>query len=162
MAHRRHLHGLHLVNHLDIQVRPLYETEANLEKERQLALFFEQTYQCTLRKLPIRYHLDFAIEQNGRIVGFVEVKTRNHTFDQIGKMGGYRLSFGKWCAAEQMCRVSGLSFILLVGYLDQVRYARIDDFKHDGLVWWGRQDRGDAQDMEPAIVLRNERFVMMR
>jgi hypothetical protein len=152
----------HLDDPLGVQVRPLYETEGNLEKERQVALFFEQTYQCTLRKLPIRYHLDFAIERGGQIVGFIEVKVRNHTFEQIKKMGGYRLSFGKWCAAEQMSRVSGLSFILLVGFLDQVRYARIDDFRHDGLVWWGRQDRGDAQDMEPAVVLSTERFVMVR
>jgi len=162
MAHGRCLRWHHLGNALDIQVRPLYETELNLEKERNLALFFEQTYQCTLRKLPIRYHLDFAIEQQGHIAGFVEIKTRSHTFDQIGKIGGYRLSFGKWCAAEQMCRVSGLPFILLVGFTDQVRYVRVDEFIHDGLVWWGRQDRGDAQDMEPAVVIHNERFVMVR
>lgn len=162
MAHRRHLHWPDLGNPLDISMRPLYETESNLEKERSLALFFEQTYQCTLRKLPIRYHLDFAIERNGQIVGFVEVKVRNQTFDQIKKMGGYKLSFAKWCAAEQMCKVSGLAFVLLVGFSDQVRYARIDDFMHDGIVWWGRQDRGDAQDMEPAVIISNERFVMVR
>ena len=162
MAHRCYLYWRHLGDPLDIQMRPLYETESNLEKERQAALFFEQTYQCTLRKLPIRYHLDFAIERDGNIVGFIEVKVRNHTFEQIKKMGGYKLSFAKWCAAEQISRVSGLSFILLVGFLDQVRYARIDDFRHDGLVWWGRQDRGDSQDMEPAVVISSERFVMMR
>jgi hypothetical protein len=143
-------------------MRPIYETESNLEKERQVALFFEQTYQCTLRKLPIRYHLDFAIERDGQIVGFIEVKVRNHTFEQIKRMGGYRISFGKWCAAEQMSRVSGLPFILLVGFTDQVRYVRIDDFKPDGLVWWGRQDRGDSQDMEPAAVIHSDRFVMVR
>lgn len=143
-------------------MRPLYETEANLEKERALALFFEQTYQCTLRKMPIRYHLDYAIEQNGRILGFIEVKARNQTFEHITKMGGYKLSFGKWCAAEQMCRVAGKSFILLVGFADQVRYARVDDFRHDGMVWWGRQDRGDSQDMEPAVLLSMDRFVMVR
>jgi hypothetical protein len=162
VAHGRCLHRRHLGNPLDIQMRPLYETESNLEKERSLALFFEQTFECTLRKLPIRYHLDFAIERSGQIVGFVEVKVRNHTFEQIKKMGGYKLSFGKWCAAEQMCRVSGCAFVLLIGFTDQVRYARIDDFQHDGLVWWGRQDRGDAQDMEPAVVISSERFVMVR
>ena len=162
MANCRHLHWLDLGNPLDIPMRPFYETESNLEKERSLALFFEQTYECTLRKLPIRYHLDFAIERNGQIVGFVEVKVRNQTFDQIKKMGGYKLSFAKWCAAEQMCKVSGLTFVLLVGFSDQVRYARIDDFIHDGLVWWGRQDRRDAQDMEPAVIISNERFVMVR
>lgn len=143
-------------------MRPLYETESNLEKEREIALFFSAAYNCTLHKLPIRYHLDFAVESLGRIQAFMEVKVRNHTFEQIGKMGGYRLSFAKWCAAEQMSRVSGLPFLLLVGYTDQVRYARIDDFRHDGIVWWGRQDRGDSQDMEPAVIISNERFVMVR
>jgi hypothetical protein len=143
-------------------MRPLYETESNLEKERQVALFFQQAFRCTLRKLPIRYHLDFAVERDGYIVGFVEVKVRNQTFEQVKKMGGYKLSFGKWCAAEQMCRASGCSLILLIGFTDQVRYARIDDFQHDGLVWWGRQDRGDSQDMEPAVLISSERFVMMR
>lgn len=143
-------------------MRPLYETDKDLEKERTLALFFENIFECKLKKLPIRYHLDFAIERQDFIVGFLEVKVRNQTFDQIANMGGYRISFAKWCAAEEMCRVAGVSFILLVGFSDQVRYVRITNFKHDGLVWWGRQDRGDLQDMEPAAVINMDKFVRLR
>lgn len=143
-------------------MRPLYETQANLEKERSTALLFEQAYQCTLRKMPIKFNLDFAAERNGRIVAFVEVKNRTCPFERYEDFGGYKLSFAKWCNAEQMCRVGGVPFVLLVGFLDQVRYARIDEFRHDGLVWWGRQDRGDAQDMEPAVILNTNRFVMVR
>lgn len=143
-------------------MRPLYETEANLEKERSIALLFEQAYKCTLRKMPIRFHLDFAAERQGRVAAFVEIKTTKYTIDQHEDFGGFKISLAKWCAAEQMCRVGGVPFVLLVGFPDQVRYARIDEFRHDGLVWWGRQDRKDPQDMEPAVVLNTNRFVMVR
>lgn len=147
---------------MDIQVRPLYESESSLEKERALALFFEQTYQCTLRKMPIRYHLDFAVERNNEIQAFLEIKTTKYTVAQHRSYGGFKLSFAKWSAAEQMSRVAGLTFILLVGFPDCPRYLRVDEFRHDGLTWWGRQDRGDSQDMEPAVLLSMDRFVMVR
>lgn len=143
-------------------MRPLYETEVNLEKERDLALFFENLYECKLRKLPIRYHLDYAVEREGRIQAFIEIKTTKYTVDQHKAYGGFKLSFAKWMAAEQMSRVAGVTFLLLVGFPDGPRYLRVDQFKHDGLVWWGRQDRGDSQDMEPAVVLSMDRFVMVR
>lgn len=147
---------------MGIQVRPLYETEDNLEKERSLALFFEQVFQCTLKKMPIRYHLDFAVERDDRIRAFLEVKTTKYSVAAHKSYGGFKLSFAKWCAAEQMCRVGNVPFILLVGFPDAPRYLRTDDFMHEGLVEWGRQDRGDSQDMEPAVLLSMDRFVMVR
>lgn len=143
-------------------MRPLYETEANLEKERSVALLFEQAYKCNLHKMPIKFNLDFAAERQGRVVAFVEVKNTTYPFERYEDFGGYKISLAKWCAAEQMCRVGGVPFVLLVGFLDQVRYVRVDQFRHDGLVWWGRQDRKDPQDMEPAVVLNTNRFVMVR
>lgn len=159
---RHHLHCVVLACGMGDQVRPLYETEAHLEKERSLALFFEQTYQCRLHKMPIRYHLDFAVEQDGKIRAFLEIKTTRYSLQEHKAYGGLKLSFAKWCAAEKLCGVGNVSFILLVGFPDAPRYLRTDDFRHDGLVWWGRADRGDAQDMEPAVNLSVERFVMMR
>lgn len=140
----------------------MYETEKHLEKERHTALFFEQIFQCTLRKLPIKYQLDYAAERQGSIKAFIEIKCPNYTFEQFKKIGCYKISFAKWCAAEQMSRVAGVPFVLVVGLLDQVRYMRTDDFMADSVTWWGRTDRNDSQDMEPAVVLHLDRFVMLR
>lgn len=143
-------------------MRPLYETKANLEQERSIALLFEQTYRCSLQKLPIRYHLDFAITQDDQIKAFLEIKTTKYTMDQHRQYGGFKISLAKWYSAEQMCRVADVPFILLVDFPDKPRFLRVDDFKHDGLTWWGRTDRGDTQDMEPSVILNIDKFIEVR
>ena len=111
-----------------------------------------------MSKLPIRYHLDFVAQRGKNAVAFCEVKVRTYSMEQIGKMGGYMLSLGKWSSAKQMCEASGLPFILVVKAADGIWYAIIDSFKPDSVIVNGRQDRGDWQDIEPCVLINQSRF----
>ena len=139
-------------------MRPLYETQAHLSVEQKIADRLRLRANCSMIKLPIRYHLDYAVERDKRIIGFAEIKTTKYQVETHIGYGGFKMSFAKWCHAEQMSRLSKLPFILLVGFPDAVRYIQTKEFDHDGLVWWGRADRADSQDMEPAIILDLSRF----
>jgi hypothetical protein len=139
-------------------MRPLYETQANLASEQDVALYLENVWKCEFTKLPIRYHLDFVARRGKNAVAFCEVKVRNYSMDQIAKMGGYMLSLGKWASAKQLCEAACLPFILVVKTTDGIWYAIIESFKPDSVVVNGRQDRNDWQDIEPCVLINQSRF----
>lgn len=139
-------------------MRPLYETQDNLASEQDVATHLAKVWRCEMSKLPIRYHLDFVAQRGKNAVAFCEIKVRNYSMEQIGKMGGYMLSLGKWSAAKQMCEASGLPFILVVKTTDGIWYASIQSFKPDNVIVNGRQDRGDWQDIEPCVLINQSRF----
>lgn len=139
-------------------MRPLYETQEDLSSEAAVAEHLAKIWKCEMSKLPIRYHLDFVAQRGKNAVAFCEVKVRNYSMDQIGKMGGYMLSLGKWSSAKQMCEASGLPFILVVKATDGIWFALIDSFKPDSVIVNGRTDRSDWQDIEPCVLIKQSRF----
>jgi hypothetical protein len=139
-------------------MRPIYETQEDLASEQGVAKHLAKVWRCEMSKLPIRYHLDFVAQRGKNAVAFCEVKVRTYSMEQIGKMGGYMLSLGKWSSAKQMCEASGLPFILVVKAADGIWYAIIDSFKPDSVIVNGRQDRGDWQDIEPCVLINQSRF----
>ena len=139
-------------------MRQLYETQDNLNSERDVATHLEKIWKCEMSKLPIRYHLDFVAQRGKNAVAFCEVKVRTYSMEQIGKMGGYMLSLGKWSSAKQMCEASGMPFILVVKTTDGIWYAIIQSFEPDNVIVNGRQDRNDWQDIEPCVLINQSRF----
>ena len=143
-------------------MRPTYESEEDLEREGGVAAIIEKLWDCKLAKLPISYHLDFAVTRAAKCVAFCEVKTRNYSMQDIDKMGGYLLSLKKWTAARDLCLGSKVPFILVVKTLDGVYYAAFStDFLPDDLLVRGRKDRGDWQDIEPCVLLHTKRFTQI-
>lgn len=139
-------------------MRPLYETESDLNRESKIAEFLETAWQCSFKKLSIKYALDFALTVDGKVKAFCEIKTRNYTMNEIQSMGGYLLSIGKWTAAKQLCDSSGLPFVLIVSAKDALYKGRFIDFKPDDVLLRGRKDRNDWQDVEPCVLLKTNRF----
>lgn len=141
-------------------MRPLYETEGDLERESEVAALIEGRWNCKLMKMPIRYHLDFAAVRGDKVVAFCEVKTRNYTMEQIDKFGGYLMSIGKWANARALNASTNLPFILIVKASDAVYYASFDsgNFTPDEVLMRGRKDRNDWQDIEPCVLLNTKRF----
>lgn len=139
-------------------MRPIYETQHDLNAEQEVALHLEKVWKCKMSKLPVRYHLDFVAQRGRNAVAFCEVKVRNYTMARIGEMGGYMISLGKWSSAKQMCEASGLPFILIVRATDGIWFSLISSFKPDSVVVNGRQDRNDWQDIEPCVLINQSRF----
>jgi len=139
-------------------MRQLYETQEDLSSEAEVADYLSKIWKCEMSKLPIRYHLDFVAQRGKNAVAFCEVKVRNYSMEQIGKMGGYMLSLGKWSSAKQMCEASGLPFILVIKATDGIWFSLIDSFKPDSVIVNGRTDRDDWQDIEPCVLIKQSRF----
>ena len=139
-------------------MRQLYETQEDLSSEAEVADYLSKIWKCEMSKLPIRYHLDFVAQRGKNAVAFCEVKVRNYSMEQIGKMGGYMLSLGKWSSAKQMCEASGLPFILVIKATDGIWFSLIDSFKPDSVIVNGRTDRSDWQDIEPCVLIKQSRF----
>lgn len=141
--------------------RPLYETQADLRNEAAVIKILSQKWRVNFHKLPIKYHLDYAATRNGKVVAYVEVKVRKYRMDQIDKWGGYMLSVGKLQTAKQLCEISNTSFCLAVQCVDGLYWITIKDFSQFPVVITGRADRGDAQDVEPCVLIPAEKFSLM-
>ena len=139
-------------------MRPLYETDADLEREGSVVGALEKLWDCEMVKLPIRYHLDYVAKRGDKAVAFCEIKSRNYTMQKIDQLGGYLMSIGKWSSAECLHRASGLPFILVVQALDGIYYASFTEFTPDDVLVRGRTDRNDWQDIEPCVVLNTNKF----
>ena len=139
-------------------MRPLYETEEHLEAEAQTAETLSKAWRCTFHKMPIRYGLDFVAKRGNVALSFCEFKNRNYTMQQIGNMGGYIISLGKWATAKTLCEASKLPFTLVISAKDGIWYYTVKDFAPDSVVIQGRTDRGDWQDVEPCVLLNVNRF----
>jgi len=133
--------------------RPTYETKEDLSREGDISSFLEKRWGCKMLKMPIRYHLDYVVQRDGKAIGFCEIKTRNYTMKSIGNMGGYLLSIGKWSSAKQLVDCSGLPFMLVVCTLDGLWLAKFTEFVPKDIQVKGRTDRNDWQDIEPCVLV---------
>jgi hypothetical protein len=142
-------------------MRPIYETQADLRNEAAVVEILSQKWRVNFLKLPIKYHLDYAATRNGKVTAYVEVKVRKYTMAQIGKWGGYMLSIGKLQTAKLLFEISSATFCLAVQCADGLYWIAIKDFSEFPVVITGRTDRGDAQDVEPCVLIPAERFTSL-
>jgi hypothetical protein len=142
-------------------MRPLYETKDDLNRETSVVNIIEKAWNCTMTKLPIRYHLDYVARRGDKAVAFCEIKTRNYTMAQIDSFGGYLMSIGKWSSAESLHKASGLPFSLVVHATDGIYYSTFKEFIPDDVLVRGRTDRNDWQDIEPCVLLNTNRFTKL-
>lgn len=138
--------------------RPIYESEADRQRERKTAEILERHFKCQLRKAPALFAVDFVAVRDGKPVAWVEIKNRNYSMEQIKKMGGYLISLKKIIAAKQLHEVTGLSLALVVHATDGVYFDLISDFTVRNLTIGGRTDRGDHEDVEPCALLDVTKF----
>lgn len=139
--------------------RKLYEKPENLEKERAVALFLEDRWQCEAVKMPIKYGLDFALRRNKKLEGFCEIKCLNYEMHEFDRMsGGYFISLGKFMSAKSLVEFTKLPFFLVLNTLDGVYYRKFTDFDNLNFTVNGRKDRNDWQDFEPMVLLETALF----
>jgi len=57
----------------------LYETERDKAREGELMQRISEKFRCVMHKLPISWQIDAMIARDKNLVGFAELKCRNHT-----------------------------------------------------------------------------------
>ncbi len=134
--------------------RPMYETSESLKNESEVASRISSAWNTKLNKLPIKYRVDYAAERNGKIVAWIEVKTRKYNMNDFDS---FMLSLDKYNASVQLGSITNLPVTLVVRWSDKIGYA---DLLHcRGVIkMGGRKDRGDPQDVEPAVYIPIDDF----
>lgn len=134
--------------------RPLYETKEHLKGETEVVNTIEYLWKANLKKLPIKYKLDYAAERNGKIVAWVEIKCRTNGMNDYQT---YMLSLDKYNASIELGNVTNLPVTLVVKWTDKTGY--VDLLNCRGVIkMGGRIDREDPQDVEPVVFIPIQDF----
>lgn len=137
--------------------RPLYETADDRLNERKIAEKIERRGRCILVKLPMCYIIDFGAMRDNKFIAWLEVKQRYRAF---GKYANCFFSLLKLMRARELNAATGLPCLFVVQFDDALVYANV--LKSNGeLQWCGRDDRNDAQDMEPVLAIPNDEFTIL-
>lgn len=136
--------------------RPLYESSQQAARERAIVSELCVSWKCNAKKLPIHYHLDYVLVRSDTAIAFAEVKSKySKTLAEVNDLGGYLVNLSKIERAANFQRLTGLPFALIVEFKDGVHVAIIRDIGSMRYltVVRGRMDRGDWQDVEPALII---------
>lgn len=134
--------------------RPMYETSESLKNEDEVASRISSAWNTKLNKLPIKYRVDYAAERNGKIVAWIEVKTRKYNMNDFDS---FMLSLDKYNASVQLGSITNLPVTLVVRWKDKIGY--VDLLHCRGVIkMGGRKDRGDPQDIQPAAYIPIDDF----
>lgn len=131
--------------------RPMYETEADLENEADIAEKISHTFKVALDKMPISYGLDFFVTKADKAMGVMEVKKRNIKHDAYPT---YMISLLKWNKGLQFHHFNHLRFSIAIMFTDGLyRYVfREEDLEHIYYEFGGRtKTTRDSADLEPVV-----------
>jgi len=135
--------------------RPIYEKDTDKEAEQRVAKIVGETWGVTVHKLPMRYKLDWILEEGDKIVGVAEFKKRDITRTQYAEI---MLSLDKVLAGLWLAGSLHTDFHFIVEFKDGLYFTPLADV---GTVrWHGRsKDKRDWQDVEPCCMIPNEEFI---
>lgn len=142
----------------DTGARPVYEDEETLTRERACFAVLEEAWGCTLHKLPMIYGVDAMAERDGELIGWVEVKGRNHNHDQYPTL---ILSLIKLRAGLALAGMTGKPFTIVSDFLDGPCFYRVDskEVRAFRVALGGRTNQTrDHGDVEPVIHIPSDRL----
>lgn len=132
--------------------RPYYETRQDLNNESDLQQRIQAVWPVTFAKLPISYHLDFALfGKSGKLAAMAEVKCRKNNHDTYDTL---LLSVLKWAKGIEYARSLNTSFLVIVNFLDGDWFYKYlpEDADKIKIVHGGRtKQTRDAADIEPVV-----------
>jgi|14_taG_2_1085336.scaffolds.fasta_scaffold09113_7 hypothetical protein len=126
-------------------MRPIYETEKDLRNEVTLSDLVSERWKCSMQKLQPRDRFDYAAVRSGKVMSFIEMKTRTNP---MMKYPTYMISMTKVINAKITNMATGIPCFLIVKWSDYAGYVSIDNIETT-VTMGGRTDRSDPQDVEP-------------
>ena len=139
--------------------RPIYETSEHRKKQEKVKDYIEMVWGgCTLKKLPYKDILDYAVCQDGELKAWVEIKCRKQEFTLSTHL---MISMHKINYGRQLSDVTGLPFFLVVKFNNDIYYYKDNREKHE-LRWAGRiKSQRDDEDQEPCYFIDIGLFVRL-
>ena len=92
-------------------MRPTYETQGDVDNEREVMRLLCAKWQCQFAKLPKKYALDYVLIRHDEVKAFAEVKCRTNP---VGAYPTYMLALQKVIAAKELTRSTGKPSMLIV------------------------------------------------
>lgn len=133
--------------------RPIYETQTDLQREREVMERLCRAWSVGCQKLPLKYIVDYGMLRDEKLVAWLEIKCRNKKYDSM------ILSAAKWFAGKDLARQTTLSFVVVYAFPDSsIYYLTIEPEMTPDIQFEGRTDRNDWQDREPCVMLPLEWF----
>ena len=128
-------------------MRPIYETDADLQREKEVQEALFLMWEVDFHKLPRAYHVDWMLTKRGEAKAFAELKCRNNPRSQYPTL---MLSMHKWMHGKAMAQEIGGKFLVIVKWSDGIFY-HTQGWCDVTYGVGGRKDRGDWQDIEPVV-----------
>lgn len=138
-------------------MRPIYETDDDLQNELVVVKDLCSGLNCSYKKLPISYGLDYALIREEDVFAFIEIKCRKRHSQRHESL---MVSAQKRVKAQDLSRATGVPCMLVSSFTDGVYWINFAE-KPDKVTFNGRTDRGDAQDVEPVIHYATERLSLV-
>jgi len=138
-------------------MRPAYETQADLDHERQVVDLLCSKWNCEAWKTPTFYSVDWSLGNNRQVKAMAEIKFRSKSYSS------YIISLHKF--ADMLMGSKILPYLLVICWPENgkrvVRYAKVTPDLHKGVIHGGRTDRGDSQDVEPLVEIPINKFLLV-
>jgi hypothetical protein len=134
--------------------RPIYETQHDLDHEKEIADLLSKKWSADFHKLPIKNNVDFLVTREGKGIAFIEYKHREKlSFEAFPT---YMVSLDKWMKMRDIQNNTGLPCHLVVRFKELTAWVNCDADFHIGIN--GRKDRNDPQDIEPMAYIDMKAF----
>ena len=139
-------------------MRPLYESSKDLSNELRVSAHLKDCWNAEFVKLPMAYHVDWAVVRGTEIKAFAEFKRRQNPKDRYPT---FMISLNKWKNGRSLGNEIGVPFLIIVEWNDGLYYC---DTKAVTSTYGfgGRTDRGDSQDQEPVVFINTKAFNKVR
>ena len=137
--------------------RLAYETETDRAEENAITDMVCKAWSCTVVKLPVAYHFDYALLRQKEVMAWAEIKRRKRTLRQFNSIF---LSMQKVFAAHNFHLVTRKPCLFIIRFDDCLAYA--DMLPQRRIEFRGRIDRGDWQDQEAVVVIPADDFKLIK
>jgi hypothetical protein len=139
-------------------MRPLYESAKDLSNEFRVSGTLKECWDAEFVKLPMAYHIDWAIIRGSEIKAFAEFKRRHNPKDRYPT---FMLSLKKFQNGKSLGAEVGVPFLIIVEWDDGLWYCDAKNVERT-YGFGGRRDRNDSQDQEPVVFIPIQAFYKVR
>ena len=139
-------------------MRPIYESSKDLSNELRVSAHLKDCWNAEFVKLPMAYHVDWAVVRGTEIKAFAEFKRRQNPKDRYPT---FMISLNKWKNGRSLGNEIGVPFLIIVEWNDGLYYCDTKAVEPT-YGFGGRTDRGDSQDQEPVVFINTKAFYKVR
>ena len=138
-------------------MRPIYESDADREREAQVAATYAQVMGLDAQAMPRNAPYDYEMLRDGKLVSIVEIKCRTKQYDP------YQISHSKMVTLHCEAHHREVPGILIVRWPNMTGWVAVDQLDPES---WptntgGRTDRNDKKDIEKMAEFPLSWFTMM-